>query len=72
MLRYVVPLALLLLAWLLLRDGVLTSTAPGPDHPRGEPTLGARLEDAGDLVLHGSAGPPPPPRREPARGPGAD
>lgn len=72
MLRYVVPLALILLAWLLLRDGVLTSTAPGPDHRRTEPTLGARLEDAGDLVLHGAAGPPPPARREPPPGPAGD
>jgi len=67
--RILVPLVLLVLAWLAYRQGVLTSTVPGPaaGRPAGEASsLSARLEHAGDLVLQGTgdamARPADPPR----------
>jgi hypothetical protein len=56
MLRVLAPIGLLLLVavWLLLRDGVVTSTVPGPGVPPADtapPTLAERLDHAGDLVL---------------------
>jgi hypothetical protein len=65
MLRVLAPIGLLLLvaAWLLLRDGVLTSTVPGPGVQPGataSPTLAERLDRAGDLVVPGTGREPAP------------
>lgn len=56
MARILIPFLLLALAWLLYRQGVLTSTVPGPDQRRPvaeDASLSARLDRAGDLVLQG-------------------